>query len=377
MNCNTPTIAIRKAGINKKTGRAYRPHTFIKFKDDKTFVDTFFRYKKFEREVKVARDVSSVGFFGEVEPVSTVWFSEQDQEVLILPCGKCHLCHRRYKRDWACRCIAEAQIAGGGTFLTLTCSDDSQGRTFPGDSLDHRPFQLFMKRLRRHQDEALVFFNPDYKLRFLMCGEYGELHKRPHYHAVLFGCTFRDPYYVGTGKSGQDLFSSPWLDRLRYDDDDGSEIFGMVSNFCDVCPATISYTVGYVDKKIARTQEDFIKAGKKPEYVCMSRRPGIGYEWLRRFKGDVWKFYNDSVLLQDGIRFYNSRYFPPRYFFETAKITGLLSPEECAIIQEHRRSRGSKVSLDPDSLMESLSRAHAAEFKLNRRLHDVKMRRQF
>ena len=49
-------------------------------------------------------------------------------------------------------------------------------------SLNKREFQLFMKRLRKR------FSN----VRYFMCGEYGDLFKRPHYHAILFGLDFPD-----------------------------------------------------------------------------------------------------------------------------------------------------------------------------------------
>ena len=49
---------------------------------------------------------------------------------------------------------------------------------------------------------------------------------------------------------------------------------------------------------------------RKPEYVTMSRRPGIGKEWLQKYEKDVFPF--DEVVIR-GIRmkppkFYSSQY---------------------------------------------------------------------
>ena len=71
------------------------------------------------------------------------------------------------------RCNHEASLYSVNSFVTLTYDDEH----LPGDQcLDHRDFQLFMKRLRKR-----------FPSRFFMCGEYGGLNGRPHYHSILFG----------------------------------------------------------------------------------------------------------------------------------------------------------------------------------------------
>lgn len=335
MNCDKPTIAVRYAGINPASGRNYKPHRFISFTDDKTFVKAYFDLKYLAHA------------YGDKE------------EVLILPCGKCLLCIQSHRRMWACRCINEAHISNGGMFLTLTCSDESQVRTFPNGSLDHRPWQLFVKRLRKHLVSYCEPVSDGYPLRFFMCGEYGEKSHRPHYHALIFGWRFRDPCWVGRSRSGGDLFTSPYLDELRYDPKSGQEIFGKVSNFADMSPYDISYTVGYIDKKLGRANPRiYEKENLKPEYICMSRRPAIGFDWLKKYHHDVWKFYQDTLLGESVWATSDFKYAVPRYYFDKAKISGLLLPSQCDIIQLHRRCRLSEVSSDPVRLTESLKRAH-------------------
>ena len=391
MNCNNPTIAVRLAGVNPKTGSAYKPYIFHRFRSDEDFVRTYWDYKS--RLPKVP--LKQVDLFS----------SDRDQliqppEVLVLPCGKCDLCIRTYKRNWACRCICESQVSHGGIFLTLTCSDDSQLRTFPDNNLIHKPFQDFVKRLRHPSNaDDIIWLSDNHKIRYYMCGEYGTISHRAHYHVVLFGVDFRDKYQVGYSKSGLPLYSAPVLDRCRYVD--GVEVFGKVSNFASLTPADICYTVGYVDKKlfdpdrrlIAFSEnsvcsnvpqtpvnigsnplsclsvsgvKNVVKFGREnPPYVKMSRRPGIGYDWLKQYHGDVWKFYNDEVLLSDCVyaSLCGAKYFPPRYFFDKATFddginTPLLSDRQKSIILSDRRGRVSKVCSSPAAMLEDLQRTH-------------------
>ena len=61
-----------------------------------------------------------------------------------------------------------------------------------------------MKRLRKKYGSGIRFFH---------CGEYGELNRRPHYHALLFGfrpsdlCLFK-------ADNGNPLFTSDILSNL-------------------------------------------------------------------------------------------------------------------------------------------------------------------
>lgn len=41
-----------------------------------------------------------------------------------LPCGKCIECRLEYARQWAVRCVHEAQMHSRNAFITLTYSDE-------------------------------------------------------------------------------------------------------------------------------------------------------------------------------------------------------------------------------------------------------------
>lgn len=171
-------------------------------------------------------------------------------ESIDIPCGSCSGCRMDHARDWKIRCCIEAAAYDHNSFITLTYDNDH----LPSDGeLSKRDLQLFFKRLRR----SGVSF------RYFACGEYGEITKRPHYHAILFGLNFDDchfwqlvggnPYFVS------DSLSAAWPN--------GRALVGHVDS------GSISYVCGYVEKK--QVDCDFYQHEQKP-FVLMSRRPGIG-----------------------------------------------------------------------------------------------------
>ena len=67
-----------------------------------------------------------------------------DGRYLQLPCGQCVGCRLERSRQWAMRCMHEAQMHKDNAFVTLTYDQDHFK-----PSLDYRDFQLFMKRARK------------------------------------------------------------------------------------------------------------------------------------------------------------------------------------------------------------------------------------
>jgi len=151
-------------------------------------------------------------------------------------------------------------------------------------SVDVREFQLFMKRLRKAY--------PKDRIRFFHCGEYGEKLARPHYHACLFNFDFPDKVPHG------EYFTSKSLDRIwgNNDPEKCPSIIGRVTF------ESAAYVARYITKKITgdEAQAHYVdkKTGvvRRPEYVTMSRRPGIGRGWYDRFKGDLYP--SDSAVVR-------------------------------------------------------------------------------
>ncbi|AXL15403.1 replication initiator protein [Microviridae sp.] len=231
-----------------------------------------------------------------------------------IPCGQCIGCRLNYSRQWAIRCIHEAQMHKNNCFITLTFSPEALAARKNPQSLEMREFQLFMKRLRKKYGEGIRFFH---------CGEYGEKNKRPHYHALIFGHDFDDKQ-LWNQKNGIKLYISDELKQLWP--------YGF-STIGDVTFESAAYCARYVLKKVTgdaaadhytyTEPETGEVINIKPEYCTMSRKPGIGYNWLQKFKTDVYP--HDYVVIRDKIKVK-----PPRYY------DSLLSEAELKAIKTKR-----------------------------------------
>ena len=98
-------------------------------------------------------------------------------------CGQCLPCRINKRREWTFRLELEASLHEHNSFVTLTYAD----QFLPEDgSVNPRHTQLWLKRLRKVLDPR--------KVRFFLCGEYGDQTFRPHYHACLFGVGLDDAH---------------------------------------------------------------------------------------------------------------------------------------------------------------------------------------
>ena len=217
-----------------------------------------------------------------------VCFSRQSGRLyvpLALPCGKCVGCRMEYARQWAIRCVHEAEEHDYNCMVTLTYDDDHMPLH---GSLKPEDVTLWLKRLRKNF--------PGKKIRYFLAGEYGEKLSRPHYHVLLFGIDFAPAlnYNHNDERPTVSELESTW--RLGH---------------VHVAPLTIE-TASYVARYCLKKQTEEIHyvnaAGEKlhREYTRMSRRNGIGASWLSKNKFDTYK--DDTVIVGQKI----SR--PPRYY---------------------------------------------------------------
>lgn len=241
------------------------------------------------------------------------------QGYVPLPCGQCIGCRLERSRQWALRCMHEASQHSENMFLTLTYRPESLPQN---GSLVKKHHQDFLKRYR--------FWLEHKKLRFFHCGEYGESGGRPHYHTLIFGHRFRD-LIPAPCRSENDLFISPKLEELW---GHGHCLIG------DVTFESAAYVARYVTKKITGPDayDHYNKINKQtgevlqeriPEYVTMSRRPGVGATWFDRYTSDV--FPRDEVALKRGDRYMMTR--PPAYY---SKLFERMDPDEMAAIKARR-----------------------------------------
>lgn len=242
-----------------------------------------------------------------------------DHDAIKLPCGQCVGCRLERSRQWAARCMHEAQMHDQNCFITLTFSPAALAKRSNPMSVDVRDFQLFMKRLRKKYMPKCPYPNNEYfeveraewleenSIRFYHCGEYGEKNGRPHYHACIFGFDFADKT-LWKVSNGNRLYTSPSLQELWP--------YGF-STLGEVTFESAAYVARYILKKVNGQMADDRYYDRdtgeiiKPEYTTMSRRPGIGRGWYEKYKSDVYP--HDEVIL-NGVRCKPPKYYDGLYY---------------------------------------------------------------
>ena len=206
-------------------------------------------------------------------------------------------------------------------FITLTYNDEHLP---PSRNIEKKALQNFFKKLRTYiNSHHPPYQHQPYKeIRYYACGEYGEKRGRPHYHACIFNYDFPDkqifrggrhPYHSGKFIQTNDhpLYTSAILQKIW---NKGFTTIG------EVTFDSAGYVARYVTKKITGPmaenyyKRDFCELGEKeitPEFALMSRMPGIGMPWLKKYFTDV---YPKDFFTLEGVK--NK---PPRYYDEYLK----------------------------------------------------------
>lgn len=248
---------------------------------------------------------------------SIIVFKEPSDKIykkIYLPCNNCIGCRIDRSRSWALRCVHESSLHKENSFITITYNDENA----PADgSLNKKDFVDFLKRFRKT-------IHPK-KIRFFHCGEYGEKLKRPHHHACIFGYDFPDKIFW-TQKKGIRLYRSAMLEQLWP--------YGF-SSIGDVSYESAAYVARYVMKKIVGDSaiEHYTKVNEEtgeitllePEYITMSRRPGIAKHWFEKFKNDCYP--KDQVTVN------GKKNQIPKYY---DKLYEIEFPEKLKKIKEKR-----------------------------------------
>lgn len=257
-----------------------------------------------------------------------------------LPCGQCIGCRVQKAKEWALRCVHEASLHEENCFITLTY-DDEHLPSPPSVNVGH--FQKFIKRLRKRIAPK--------RIRYFHCGEYGERLRRPHYHALLFGYDFADRQDAGDGVFVSEILENVWG-----------------KGYCTVGDVTFQscrYVASYVTKKITgdKRWSHYLTVEPhtgeiqsiEPEYVTMSRRPGIGKGWLEKYGSDV---YPDGYVVHDGVK-----HKPPRFYDEE------YAKHAQEVVDAIRKERRSKVDPDEQTDARLLARETVAKaaFRLRKR----------
>lgn len=241
---------------------------------------------------------------------------------LEVPCGQCMGCRVQRAQSWAIRCMHEAsttkckchpgKLGYHNSFLTLTYAPQNLPSSL---SLELPEFQKFLKRLRKHHG----------RFRYFACGEYGDKSLLPHYHALIFGLDFAADRTLWKNHRGNPLFTSSSLLRLW---PHGFHTIGSVSY------QSAGYVARYCLKKVGDVDRNRLQrynpaTGETwevaPEFLTMSRRPGIGSTYFDMWQSDI---YPRDQVIHEG-----KKLRPPRYYDER------LPDGEYASVKARRRAR--------------------------------------
>lgn len=336
MSCYHPRLMVPTGKFYSKSGKPV--YEFIKEPEDKTFLNCY------------------------------------EDGVIQVPCGKCLGCRLDYSRQWADRMMLELQTSKKAIFVTLTYDnehipmrfdDDDQ---FIGYTLCKEDCQLFMKNIRRDYDGRDG--HPYAKIRFYLSSEYGPTFGRPHYHCILFGLGLDDfplAEFKGKNELGQDFFDVPELRKAWPN--------GFVT-VSDVSWATCAYVARYTMKKVFEEQSSLsgFECGVEREFSLMSRRPGIGAEYLAEHD-DALDYHTISVSSGKGAH----KMYIPNYYLRKVKESHLLpnNPKFDKMFEDRKRfasdaalSKMSRTSLGYiDQLeLEEEKRLRSTQVSLSRKL---------
>lgn len=208
-----------------------------------------------------------------------------------VPCGKCIPCLKRRQSDWVFRLTHEYKSSISGYFITLTYDEDHvPTRLIDGavrNVLCKRDIQLWLKRLRRHIEP--------YRVRYLLCGEYGPTTLRPHYHVILFNF----PVHLDVVKVVNDSWNK------------GFTVTKLIN------PNHFGYVAKYVNSYSELPK--YLRGKLERPFMLCSRRPAIGLNYLTPEVSDYFRKSLSITARIGGSIFSLPRYYRNKLFDDDMK----------------------------------------------------------
>ncbi len=267
-----------------------------------------------------------------------------------LPCGRCNGCRISKSKEWAIRCVHEANLHQYNDFITLTYNNNNLPHDY---GLNHLHYQKFIRKLRDRTNK---------KIRYYMCGEYGNATAennyiaRPHFHAILFGYQYPDRKNHKVRRGNQ-----TYLSELLSEDWGKGYI-----ETSDVTFKSAAYVARYIIKKQKKDSENLIifdqdtgeVTGRRiPEYTHMSLKPGIGRKYFDMHMMDNY----DYVMIKPG-----EKMEVPKYYKEALK------KEHPILAETLRLARLKKAKESPDNTWSRLkTREYIQELKIQKLKREI------
>lgn len=231
--------------------------------------------------------------------------SAENRPLVVTPCGRCMPCRINRREEWTARILLESQDHSHNWFVTLTYDDQH----LPADrSLQKSDAQKWLKRFRYEVAPT--------RIRYFLCGEYGSKTARPHYHALLFTSL----------PDIQDALSKSWT--LGF------------TTCAPLTPERARYTAQYTTKKVIGSGK--FADGRNPEFLTMSRRPGLGANWLQKI--------DPNTPVQPSVKLYGKSYPMDRYLRTKLNIgvpNGQTIPEIIERVKCHEANCSKLDGYDP------------------------------
>jgi hypothetical protein len=258
-------------------------------------------------------------------------------EVIPIPCGQCLGCRLDYSKKWAVRCILESSYYKDNYFLTLTYDDEHLPKN---SSLVKRDLQLFLKRLRKY----IRTYTGLTGVRFYACGEYGEKSMRPHYHVILFNCPLNDLKLLKRTCLNNNLYTSEAIAKLW---PQGLHSVG------EVTYETCAYTARYVIKKHKGLDSKWYELHNlAPEFVLMSRRPGIGEKYYNDHKDDIYA--TDEIIVKSSDKVISIKpvqYYDKKFDLENPELLAALKDVRKRKAELYQNNLSKNAGLSPKELL--------------------------
>lgn len=241
-------------------------------------------------------------------------------------CGHCYACRLKKRGEWIMRLEHEFfDKKHDALFVTLTYENRWLPVSKTGTpTLLKRDVQKWLKRFRKAIDKD---FSPAPRFRYFICGEYGSLTQRPHYHAILIGLDMRfEPYIKLTW-----AMCHPTI---------GYDVKPINSK------AAIAYVTGYTGKKIGvhygkRCIDTY---GRSPEFQLTSSHIGLGY--LEKLSAEDPRIKDEGKIYNCGKAQYLPRTYRRQLGLEGSELyKNDIRADQNAIVGFMKKYYGSEVGM--------------------------------
>lgn len=210
---------------------------------------------------------------------------------MVVPCGSCAFCAATKRSDWALRLHYEAKKHIGSKFVTLTYANNNLTWRDGQPQLVKSDLQKWFKRVRK----------AGHKFRYFAVGEYGSHTYRPHYHIIVFGDLPDDAIRKGWSKYNRKTDKHYEIGHVH---------IGAVT------PASIMYCLGYVVNGKAWQ----MRHKRERPFTVMSRRPGLGSNYLSAQMIEWHKSDRKNYALLDGQKRHLPKYYKDKIFSRLDRV---------------------------------------------------------